>query len=187
MQMEDPGMDKDRAKKSTTFCVEVHDGVQQQVPCKEAQSNLVLLQSEPLKQTLLQHHQPTLVNVPLKYAEAQILPQQSLHVIQAQQPQTLHIQQPFPQPSAQPVIVMPPPQLPAAQPAPAPQAPIVNILTPPAAPCNVMPSPTVIHEKYETSKPLPKPQLVKPELPKPKVRQEINISIKCRMSMEIFI
>ncbi|XP_011137628.1 proline-rich extensin-like protein EPR1 isoform X3 [Harpegnathos saltator] len=151
MKMEDPGMDKDRTKKSaTTFCVEVRDGTEQQVPCAETKRPLVLVQPEPAKQMPVQTVQPHLQSLP----------------------------QPAPQPATQPVIFLQPPaqySLPAVQTPPPQQAPIVNILTPPAAPCNVLPTPTVIRQesKYEPAKevehlkPLPKLE-PEPELrPKP--------------------
>ncbi|XP_011137629.1 proline-rich extensin-like protein EPR1 isoform X4 [Harpegnathos saltator] len=201
MKMEDPGMDKDRTKKSaTTFCVEVRDGTEQQVPCAETKRPLVLVQPEPAKQMVIHQEAPhSIVDYPIKFINSQTLSQTSQPVqiihTQSQQPQTVHVAplvqpvqtvqphlqslpQPAPQPATQPVIFLQPPaqySLPAVQTPPPQQAPIVNILTPPAAPCNVLPTPTVIRQesKYEPAKevehlkPLPKLE-PEPELrPKP--------------------
>lgn len=172
MKMEDPGTDKDRAKKSTTFCVEVRDGAQHQVPCQEGQQSVVMVQPEPQK-ALLHQSQQAYLNVPLKYIEAQQPPQPIRMIHPQPQPQAVQVQ-PLPPPAASPVYVMPPPQyhLPPVQTLPSQQAPIVNILTPPAAPCNVMPAMAHEEQKNKSSKEVEhiKP-LPRPEPQKPKVRE----------------
>lgn len=177
LKIEDPGMDKDRAKKSTSFCVEIRDG--KEVPCSESQQPTLVV--KPLKQTII-NQSPAYIDYPLGLSET---PVQVIHT-QPQQPQTIQVQPrpqlPFQQalqPVAQPVIFMPSPSynVPAMQ-TPSPQpTPIVNILTPPAAPCNVLPAPTVTEHKQEPLreveylKPAHKPERVELEY-KPKVRKD---------------
>ncbi|KAL6442415.1 hypothetical protein ACFW04_002567 [Cataglyphis niger] len=79
---EDTGADKDRAKKSTTFCVEVRSGKEEMVPCKqeipvkETQQvlNLKTLDYKPMA-TVMQSV-PTSVQYPVQYPVSNILVQQ---------------------------------------------------------------------------------------------------------------
>lgn len=79
---EDTGADKDRAKKSTTFCVEVRSGKEEMVPCKqeipvketEQVLNLKTLDYKPVATVM----QPvsTSVQYPVQYPVSNILVQQ---------------------------------------------------------------------------------------------------------------
>ncbi|XP_032686829.1 extensin-like [Odontomachus brunneus] len=194
LKIEDPGLDKDRAKKSTTsFCVEIRDG--KEVPCLD--TNQPTLVVKPLKQTVI-NPSPAYINYPNKYSETQT-PVQIIHA-QPQQPQTIQVApishsiqtaQPVPQlppqqafqPAAQPVIFVPPYNVPPPQISSPQPTPIVNILTPPAAPCNVMPPSTIEHKQefvkeVDYIKPVFKPE------PRPISRPEPEFQPK-PVSMEV--
>lgn len=79
---EDTGADKDRAKKSTTFCVEVRSGKEEMVPCKQElpvkQTQQVLNLKTPDYKPMATVMQPvpTSVQYPVQYPVSNILVQQ---------------------------------------------------------------------------------------------------------------
>ncbi|GAB1864249.1 hypothetical protein CAJAP_05328 [Camponotus japonicus] len=158
LKLENTGADKDRAKKSTTFCVQVHSGKEEIVPCKQEiketpvvniKSPEYRLQTAPLIQYPVSNivvqqpvPQPS-SSVPVHQAP-QVIPQQTVvHVpVQPQQSasftapqQHVHVQtQPqhfsVPEPSSCPQVHVQQPVVPAPAP-----TPIINIIPAPAAPC----------------------------------------------------
>ncbi|KAL6266216.1 hypothetical protein P5V15_003076 [Pogonomyrmex californicus] len=125
INLEETGAEKDRAKKSTTFCVEVRaNGKQEQVPCRQEvrpqiphqeSKPVVILQpvavptpvapvEYPKPQNIVIQPQPQLQPQP----QPQPQPSQNFNVIQQQQSSSVT----YPQPQAQPQVVQPNPQQP---------------------------------------------------------------------------
>ncbi|XP_076652858.1 uncharacterized protein LOC143359080 [Halictus rubicundus] len=108
LQIEDTGSDKDRAKKSATFCVEIKPGSVQpvQVPCKGSQQ---VVQSESLVAQPVQSYnvvRPSYVQPSyVQSSYVQSMPQASIVLPQqmAAPYQTFQLVQSSPQPCAQPV------------------------------------------------------------------------------------
>jgi len=164
LKLENTGADKDRAKKSTTFCVQVHSGKEEIVPCKQEikETPVVNIKSpeyRPQTAPLIQYPVSNIVvqqpvpqpssSVPVHQAP-QVIPQQTVvHVpVQPQQSASFTAPQLVPQPMPQQHVHVqtqpqhfsvpePVPQVHVQQPAvPAPApTPIINIIPAPAAPC----------------------------------------------------
>ncbi|XP_070170197.1 uncharacterized protein [Polyergus mexicanus] len=85
IKLEDTGADKDRAKKSTTFCVEVRSGKEELVPCKQelpikqTQQVLDLKTPEYKPMTIMQTASvPASVQYPVQYPVSNIMMQQPM-------------------------------------------------------------------------------------------------------------
>lgn len=93
LKLEDTGADKDRAKKSTTFCVQVHSGKEEIVPCKqEVEETLVKSPDLPKSLTITQPAPAPLVQYPVSnvvFQQPQV-PQPSSNVFLHQTPQVIH-------------------------------------------------------------------------------------------------
>ncbi|XP_029158711.1 adhesive plaque matrix protein-like [Nylanderia fulva] len=183
---EDTGADKDRAKKSTTFCVELRSGKEEVVPCRNQEikqypvpnikPSYAVVQTAPAPQFPLSN---VLVQpVPSQPQPSQIVVQPNYYQVPEPVPQFIQVQ------SQQPSVVEPAPQKshqtviqPVAT-APAP-TPIINIIPAPVSPpCEHAPQkPQPPQEQIHTvhivqPKPEPQPQS-KPVLePKVEVKEK---------------
>ncbi|KMQ96263.1 cytoplasmic phosphatidylinositol transfer protein 1 [Lasius niger] len=198
LKPEDAGVDKDRAKKSTTFCVEVHSGKKEVVPCKQEVQQIPVVNTPDYKPYTLYQTAPA--PAPVQYPVSNIVVQQpipsaSITPVQTVQPSQVVVQptlnipaQPqqsaslvIPQPAPQHIIqVQAEPQQIVVESAPVPQAkpqqPIINIVPAPvSAPCEqsiVQPiPPQQIHLVHLVQPPQPAP-------PQPPAQQEVQPKVE---------
>lgn len=198
LKPEDAGVDKDRAKKSTTFCVEVHSGKKEVVPCKQEVQQIPVVNTPDYKPYTLYQTAPA--PAPVQYPVSNIVVQQpipsaSITPVQTVQPSQVVVQptlnipaQPqqsaslvIPQPAPQHIFqVQAEPQQIVVESAPVPQAkpqqPIINIVPAPvSAPCEqsiVQPiPPQQIHMVHFVQPPQPAP-------PQPPAQQEVQPKVE---------
>lgn len=196
LQPEDTGADKDRAKKSTTFCVELRSGKEEVVPCKNLeQKQLPVVHVKtpeykpytfvqtapvsgpqyPVSNVLIQPVQP-------QPQPAEVVVQPNVYQVPQPAPQFIHVQAPPQQPS----VVESAPQksqqtvIPVAT-VPAP-TPIINIIPAPvSAPCEHSSKPEPPQQQFHTVHIVPPQQpqnLPQPPKPQPEAKPQENIKHK---------
>lgn len=120
LNLEDTGADKDRAKKSTTFCVQVHSGKEEIVPCNQ-EVNQPIVKSLDFSKSLTQPASASLVQYPNILVQQPQVPQPSSNVF-------LHQSKTFtPQVIPQPTIVQIPAKSEQSASITAPQQHIVHV------------------------------------------------------------
>lgn len=170
LKLENTGADKDRAKKSTTFCVQVHSGKEEIVPCKQEikETPVINIKSPDLPPApipLIQYPVSNLVvqqplpqpssSVPL-HQVPQVIPQPtSVHVpVQSHQSASFTALQPLLQPPLQPMsqqhVHVQTQQQHFSVPEPVPQVHVQQPVVPAPAPTpiiNILPASTAPCEK----------------------------------------
>ncbi|XP_018348048.1 PREDICTED: extensin-like [Trachymyrmex septentrionalis] len=170
IELEGTGAEKDRAKKSATFCVEVHSGKPETVPCKQE------LRQETSKPLVIV--QPISIPASVPIPTVVDYPKQPIVIHQHSQPQFV------PQPAPQ-FIAPPPSPVPIKLPAPAPVSISDIPPTPASKPCDkptiVQPAQSQVHTVHVIhSQPTPQPSKIERPSFRPLPQQSIVQVSTCK-------
>ncbi|XP_011875450.1 PREDICTED: pollen-specific leucine-rich repeat extensin-like protein 3 isoform X2 [Vollenhovia emeryi] len=112
IQLEDAGAEKDRAKKSTTFCVEVRSGKQEQVPCRQEVRPVEIVRQDSKPVVIVPIPSPMPIPAPAPVFPTYVMPPRPQEVKQEVVHQSPVVQPSQPIPAPPSIINIVPPQVP---------------------------------------------------------------------------